>query len=181
MTPEQPLPHLSASASSPLRSYTDAPSFPHAQKQTLTCPRGANSCSSWPPAHLQTSVQTGEALPCTVVATCFAPLFHQWLSVLLVLVPADARASQLYPAWSLPACARVSAALHLSYLFSQRRQWPGGATWAPLPTYGCLSLSFTNRWHHHCFKPSTCLSCSMLSRLPMWTWHWLLRKKKWYC
>ena len=120
---------------------------PCTETQTLTCPCGANSCSFWPAAHLQTSVQVGDPPPRTVVATCFTPLFHQQLSVLLDFVPADAHASQLYPAWSLSACAGVSAreALHLFFFLSQRRQWPSGATCGPLPTYECPSLSFTNR------------------------------------
>jgi len=119
---------------------------PCTETQTLTCPRGANSCSSWPPAHLQASVQAGDPPPFTVVATCSTPLFHQRLAVLLVLVPADAQASQLHPAWRLSACAAVSAggAQHLICFLSQRRQWPGGATYSLLSTYGCPSLSFTN-------------------------------------
>lgn len=103
---------------------------PCTETQTLTCPHGANSCSSWPPAHLQTSVQAGDPPPRTVVANYFALLFHQRLSILLILVPADAHASQLYPAWSLSDCAGVSAggALHKFFFLSPRRQWPGGET-----------------------------------------------------
>lgn len=40
--------------------------------------------------------------PCTMAARCLTHLFHQPPSGLLVLVPADAPASQLHPVWILP-------------------------------------------------------------------------------
>lgn len=58
--------------------------------------------------------------------------------------------------------------------------------WSNLWTSCDLQVSFlihhlqVGGWHHSHLKPCVCLSCSVLSRLQMWTWHWLLRKHKWY-
>lgn len=58
--------------------------------------------------------------------------------------------------------------------------------WSNLWTSCDLWVSFlichlqVGEWHHYHLKPCICLSCSVLSRLQMWTWHYLLGKHKWY-